>query len=39
MMDQKILSQWILNQGDDVLALDYPLNKDSWVLELGGYQG
>lgn len=38
-MDQKILSQWILNQGDDVLALDYPLNKDSWVLELGGYQG
>jgi FkbM family methyltransferase len=39
MMDQQILSQWIINQGDDVLSLEYPLNKDSWVLELGGYQG
>jgi FkbM family methyltransferase len=39
MMDQQILSQWITNQGDDVLSLEYPLNKDSWVLELGGYQG
>ena len=38
-MDQQILSQWITNQGDDVLSLEYPLNKDSWVLELGGYQG
>ncbi len=38
-MDQQILSQWIINQGDDVLSLEYPLNKDSWVLELGGYQG
>ncbi len=38
-MDQQILGQWITNQGDDVLSLEYPLNKDSWVLELGGYQG
>jgi len=39
MMDEKVLSKWILDLGDDVLGLDYPLNKDSWVLELGGYQG
>jgi len=39
MMDEKILAKWIQDQGDNVLGIDYPLTKDSWVLELGGYQG
>jgi FkbM family methyltransferase len=39
MMDEKVLGRWIVDQGDNILGVDYPLTKDSWVLELGGYQG
>lgn len=38
-MDREVHHKWILDMGDDVLGLDYPITKDSWVLELGGYQG
>jgi FkbM family methyltransferase len=39
MMDPQVLGRWIVDQGDNILGVDYPLTKDSWVLELGGYQG
>ncbi len=38
-MDPQVLGRWIVDQGDNILGVDYPLTKDSWVLELGGYQG
>ena len=38
-MDKEVLGRWIVDQGDNILGVDYPLTKDSWVLELGGYQG
>jgi len=31
--------QWVIDQGDATLRLDYPLSKDSVVLDLGGFKG
>jgi FkbM family methyltransferase len=39
MIDEAVLYKWRQNNGDNIQALEYPLNKDSWVLELGGYKG
>lgn len=30
---------WFKDRGDETLRLDYPLNKDSVVFDLGGYRG
>lgn len=32
-------AKWREDKGDDILVLDYPLNEDSQVIELGGYHG
>jgi FkbM family methyltransferase len=34
-----IHEQWRKDRGDDFLVIDYPLNENSQVIELGGYQG
>lgn len=34
-----ILNQWALIRGDQTLRLNYPLNKDSIVFDVGGYVG
>ena len=31
--------KWYELQGDDTLALNWPLNEDSYVWEIGGYEG
>lgn len=31
--------RWRADKGDEILVLDYPLNENSQVIELGGYQG
>lgn len=31
--------RWRNDRGDDTHIVDYPLNENSWVIELGGYQG
>ena len=31
--------RWFKDKGDETLRLDYPLNKDSVVFDLGGYRG
>lgn len=31
--------KWRQDRGDEILVLDYPLNENSYVIELGGYQG
>ncbi|WP_036303339.1 FkbM family methyltransferase [Methylotenera sp. L2L1] len=33
------VSRWFDDNGDETLRLDYPLNKDSIVFDLGGYHG
>lgn len=32
-------SRWFMDRGDETLRLDYPLNQDSVVFDLGGYKG
>lgn len=36
---QADISNWILNDGDNTHALDYDLNEDSIVMDLGGFKG
>jgi FkbM family methyltransferase len=36
---QERLDSWFRNQGDKSLRLDYDLNENSTVLDLGGYEG
>lgn len=31
--------KWNADRGDDTLIIDYPLNENSQVIELGGYHG
>lgn len=33
------LQKWLAYNGDNTLALDWPLNEDSHVWEIGGYEG
>lgn len=33
------VARWIKDNGDDTLRLNYPLNSDSLVFDLGGYSG
>lgn len=37
--DQIVARKWFADQGDKTLRLDYPLNSQSVVLDLGGYEG
>jgi FkbM family methyltransferase len=32
-------ARWFKDKGDETLRLDYPLTKDSFVFDLGGYRG
>ena len=34
-----IHEKWRADRGDEILVLDYPLNENSQVVELGGFQG
>lgn len=34
-----IHEKWRADRGDEILVLDYPLNENSQVIELGGFQG
>lgn len=34
-----MISKWYANGGDYELRFNYDLNKDSFVIDLGGYQG
>jgi FkbM family methyltransferase len=36
---QKAMSQWFKIKGDDSLRLDYKLDENSLVMDVGGYQG
>jgi len=38
-MNYEDLQKWFSIGGDDSLRINYPLNKDSLVLDLGGYEG
>jgi FkbM family methyltransferase len=31
--------RWVMDKGDETLILNYPLNENSQVIELGGYKG
>jgi hypothetical protein len=35
----EIHAKWRADKGDDILVLDYPLNENSQVIELGGFHG
>ena len=35
----KTVVRWFADKGDETLRLDYPLNRDSIVFDLGGYKG
>lgn len=35
----EIHAKWRADKGDDILVLDYPLNENSQVVELGGFHG
>ncbi|WP_298614853.1 FkbM family methyltransferase [uncultured Thermosynechococcus sp.] len=36
---QRTVRRWFRDKGDSTLRLDYPLNADSIVLDVGGYKG
>jgi FkbM family methyltransferase len=36
---QQIVNLFFRDKGDDTLRIDYPLNRDSLVIDLGGYRG
>lgn len=36
---QREVRRWFRDKGDSTLRLDYPLNADSIVLDVGGYKG
>ena len=39
-MEQKQpIYQWLDVDGNNTLAVDYPLDENSWVIDLGGYHG
>lgn len=35
----RAVRRWVRDKGDDTLRLDYPLDADSVVIDVGGYQG
>lgn len=38
-MNEKYVRKWFSDDGDNTLRLDYPLNSNSLVFDLGGYEG
>ena len=38
-MSSSIHQEWLKDKGDPVLRLSYPLDSDSFVLDIGGYEG
>ena len=39
MTPQESYKKWVQDKGDETHIINYPLNENSWVLELGGYKG
>jgi FkbM family methyltransferase len=38
-LEMPVVKEWFADKGDATLRLDYPLNADSVVLDVGGYEG
>ena len=38
-MERAVITQWFADKGDHNLRLNYPLTRDSIVLDVGGYEG
>jgi FkbM family methyltransferase len=38
-MEMPVIKQWFADKGDATLRLDYPLTRESIVLDVGGYEG
>ncbi len=38
-MEMPVIKQWFADRGDQTLRVDYPLTRESVVLDVGGYEG
>jgi FkbM family methyltransferase len=38
-MEMPVIKQWFADRGDETLRVEYPLTRDSVVLDVGGYEG